>query len=400
MIRIAQRIGRFKPSASAAASQHARTLKAAGRDIIALTSGEPDFPTPDNIQHAATRAMARGETKYTNVDGTPELKRAICAKFARENGLDYAPEQISVGNGAKQVLFNALMATLDPGDEVIIPTPCWVSYPDQVLMADGVPVPVRCPQNNGYRLQPEALEAAITPRTRWLILNAPNNPTGAAYDRGQMKALTDVLLRHEHVAVMTDDMYEHLLYDGREFCTPAQVEPRLYDRTLTVNGVSKSYSMTGWRIGYAGGPVPLIKAMAKMQGQVTANPSSVSQAAAVEALNGPQDGVAARREEFRRRRDRVVELLNQAPGLDCPRPDGAFYVFPSCAGVIGKRTPEGKVIQTDEDFVRYLLDAEGVAVVHGAAYGMSPYFRISFAASMETLEEGCRRVQRACAALG
>ncbi|MCK6451756.1 MAG: pyridoxal phosphate-dependent aminotransferase [Alphaproteobacteria bacterium] len=399
MIRIAQRIGRFKPSASAAASQHARALKAAGRDVIALTSGEPDFPTPDNIQQAATRAMAEGQTKYTNADGTPELKRAICAKFKRENGLDYTPEQISVGNGAKQVLFNALMATLDPGDEVIIPQPCWVSYPDQVLLAEGVPVPVRCPQNNGYRLQPEALEAAITPRTRWLILNAPNNPTGAAYDRQQMKALTDVLLRHEHVAVMTDDMYEHLLFDGREFCTPAEVEPRLYDRTLTVNGVSKTYAMTGWRIGYAGGPVPLIKAMAKMQGQATGNPSSVSQAAAVEALDGRQDGVGERREEFRRRRDRVVELLNQAPGIDCPRPDGAFYVFPSCAGVIGKRTPDGKLIRTDEDFVRYLLDAEGVAVVHGAAYGMSPYFRISFAASMEMLEEGCRRIQRACAAL-
>ena len=400
MIRIAQRIGRFKPSASAAASQHARELKAAGRDIIALTSGEPDFPTPENIQLAATRAMARGETKYTTVDGTPELKRAIAAKFSRENGLDYKPEQISVGNGAKQVLFNALMATLDPGDEVIIPTPCWVSYPDQVLLAEGVPVPARCPQNNGYRLQPEALEAAITPRTRCLILNAPNNPTGAAYDRAAMKALTDVLLRHEQVAVMTDDMYEHLLYDGREFCTPAQVEPRLYDRTLTVNGVSKTYSMTGWRIGYAGGPAPLIKAMAKMQGQATANPSSVSQAAAVEALNGPQDGVAERRDEFRRRRDRVVELLNQAPGIDCPRPDGAFYVFPSCAGVIGKRTLQGQVIASDEDFVRYLLDAEGVAVVHGAAYGMSPYFRVSFAASMETLEDGCRRIQRACGGLG
>jgi len=399
MIRLASRLDRFKPSASAAASQRARELKAAGRDIIALTSGEPDFDTPENVKQAAQRAMARGETKYTTTDGTIELKRAIQAKFKRENGLDYATDQITVANGAKQILFNAMMATLEPGDEVIVPTPCWVSYPDLALVAEGTPVPVRCPQNNGYKLMPEALEAAITPRTRWLVLNAPNNPSGAAYGRAEMKALTDVLLRHPHVGVMTDDMYEHLLYDGHEFCTPAQVEPRLYDRTLTVNGVSKSYAMTGWRIGYAGGPKHLIKAMAKMQGQATSNPSSISQAAAIEALNGPQEGVRERAEQFRIRRDRVVELLNKVPGIVCPKPEGAFYVFPSCAGVIGKRTPQGKVIETDEDFVRYLLDAEGVAVVHGAAYGMSPFFRISFATSMEKLEEACKRIHQACTAL-
>jgi aspartate aminotransferase len=399
MIHLASRLDRFQPSASAAASQRARELKAAGRDIIALTSGEPDFDTPDNVKQAAIRAMARGETKYTTTDGTIELKRAIQAKFKRENGLDYAIDQITVANGAKQVLFNAMMATVEPGDEVIIPTPCWVSYPDLALLAEGVPVPVRCPQNNGYKLMPDALEAAITARTRWLVLNAPNNPSGAAYGRAEMKALTDVLLRHPHVGIMTDDMYEHLVYDGHEFCTPAQVEPRLYDRTLTVNGVSKTYAMTGWRIGYAGGPKHLIKAMAKMQGQATSNPCSISQAAAIEALTGPQEGVRERAEQFRLRRDRVVELLNRVPGIVCPKPEGAFYVFPSCAGVIGKRTPQGKVIGTDEDFVHYLLDAEGVAVVHGAAYGMSPFFRISFATSMEKLEEACTRIGRACAAL-
>lgn len=398
MIRLASRLGRFQPSASRVASQRAADLKAQGRDIIALTAGEPDFDTPENVRAAAVRAMERGETKYTNTDGTPELKQAIAAKFKRENGLEYAPDQISVGNGGKQVLLNALMATLEPGDEVVIPAPYWVSYPDLVRLAEGVPVFVRCPQNHGYKLMPEALEAAITPRTRWLIINSPCNPSGTAYGRAEMKALADVLLRHPDVAVMTDDMYEHILYDGREFCTPAAVEPGLYGRTLTVNGVSKTYSMTGWRIGYAGGPRELIKGMAKVQMQTTSNPCSISQAAAVEALNGPQDVVRRRTEEFSKRRDVAVEMLNRAPGIVCHKPEGAFYAFPSCAGVIGKRTPGGKKLQTDQDFTNHLLEF-GVGAVHGAAYGMSPNFRISFALSMERLIEACRRIQQACAAL-
>jgi aspartate aminotransferase len=398
MIRLASRLGRFQPSASRVASQRAADLKAQGRDIIALTAGEPDFDTPENVRAAAVRAMERGETKYTNTDGTPELKQAIAAKFKRENSLEYAPDQISVGNGGKQVLLNALMATLEPGDEVVIPAPYWVSYPDLVRLAEGVPVFVRCPQNRGYKLMPEALEAAITPRTRWLIINSPCNPSGAAYGRAEMKTLADVLLRHPDVAVMTDDMYEHILYDGREFCTPAAVGPGLYGRTLTVNGVSKTYSMTGWRIGYAGGPRELIKGMAKVQMQTTSNPCSISQAAAVEALNGPQDVVRRRTEEFSKRRDVAVEMLNRAPGIVCHKPEGAFYAFPSCAGVIGKRTPGGKKLQTDQDFTNHLLEF-GVGAVHGAAYGMSPNFRISFALSMERLIEACRRIQQACAAL-
>ena len=398
MIKLASRLGRFQPSASRVASQRAAELKAQGRDIIALTAGEPDFDTPENIKAAAARAMARGDTKYTNTDGTPELKKAVAAKFKRENGLDYATDQISVGNGGKQVLLNALMATLEQGDEVVIPAPYWVSYPDLVRLAEGVPVPVRCPQNHGYKLMPEALDAAITKRTRWLIINSPCNPSGAAYGRPKMKALTDVLLQHPHVAVMTDDMYEHILYDGHEFCTPAAVEPRLYERTLTVNGVSKTYSMTGWRIGYAGGPRELIKGMAKVQMQTTSNPCSISQAAAVEALNGPQDIVRQRTAEFKKRRDVAVEMLNQAQGIVCPKPEGAFYVFPSCAGTIGKHTPQGREIKTDEDFTNYLLE-HGVGVVQGTAYGMVPYFRISFALSMERLTEACRRIQRACADL-
>jgi aspartate aminotransferase len=398
MIKLASRLNRFQPSASRVASQRAAELKAQGRDIIALTAGEPDFDTPENIRAAAVRAMERGETKYTNTDGTPELKEAIAAKFKRENGLEYATDQVSVGNGGKQVLLNALMATLEPGDEVVIPAPYWVSYPDLVRLAEGVPVFARCPQNHGYKLMPEALEAAITPRTRWLIINSPCNPSGAAYGPAEMKALTGVLLRHPHVAVMTDDMYEHILYDGREFCTPAAVESRLYERTLTVNGVSKTYSMTGWRIGYAGGPRELIKGMAKVQMQTTSNPCSISQAAAVEALNGPQDVVRRRTEEFRKRRDVAVEMLNRAPGIVCHKPEGAFYVFPSCAGIIGKRTPGGKELQTDQDFTSYLSEF-GVGAVHGAAYGMSPNFRISFALSMERLTEACRRIQQACTAL-
>ncbi|HEX6980465.1 MAG TPA: aspartate transaminase [Alphaproteobacteria bacterium] len=396
---LADRLSRVKPSPTIAVTTKAAELKAAGRDVIGLGAGEPDFDTPANIKAAAIKAIERGETKYTAVDGTPALKQAICAKFKRENGLDYKPNQISVGTGGKQVLYNALVATLNPGDEVIIPAPYWVSYPDMVLLADGKPVFVPCPQNNGFKLRPEDLDAAITPRTKWLILNSPSNPTGAAYTYDEMKALTDVLLRHPHVWVMTDDMYEHLVYDGFKFVTPAQVEPRLYDRTLTVNGVSKAYCMTGWRIGYAGGPVELIKAMAAIQSQSTSNPSSVSQAAAVEALNGPQDFIPKNNAVFKERRDLVVAMLNQAKGIHCHTPEGAFYVYPSCAGVIGRKTPQGKVIANDSDFVTYLLEAEGVAVVQGEAFGLSPYFRISYATSTETLKEACARIQRACAAL-
>jgi aspartate aminotransferase len=396
---LAQRLGRIKPSPTMAVTQKARELKAAGRDVIGLGAGEPDFDTPETIKAAAVEAIRRGDTKYTNVDGTPELKRAIAAKFSRENGLDYKPEEITVGSGGKQVIYNAMMATLNPGDEVIIPAPYWVSYPDIVLLAEGTPVIVPCPQNNGFRMRPEDLEAAITPKTKWLILNSPSNPTGAAYGRDDMKALTDVLLRHPHVWVLTDDMYEHLVYDGFRFVTPAQVEPRLKERTLTMNGVSKAYCMTGWRIGYAGGPKELIKAIAKVQSQSTSNPSSISQAAAVEALNGPQDFIAEHNKVFKERRDLVVDMLNQAPGLHCHRPEGAFYVYPSCAGVIGKRTPDGRVIETDDDFVTYLLDAEGVAAVQGSAFGLSPFFRISYATSTELLREACTRIQRACAAL-
>ncbi|MGQ9369772.1 pyridoxal phosphate-dependent aminotransferase [Azospirillum sp. ST 5-10] len=396
---LASRLSRIKPSPTLAVTQKARELKAAGRDVIGLGAGEPDFDTPDSIKEAAVKAIQAGDTKYTNVDGTPALKKAICAKFARENGLTYAPDQITVGTGGKQVLYNALMATLNPGDEVIIPAPYWVSYPDMVELAEGTPVPVACPAEQGFKLRPADLEAAITPKTKWLILNSPSNPSGAAYTREEMKALTDVLVRHPHVWVMSDDMYEHLLYDGLAFCTPAQVEPKLYDRTLTVNGVSKAYAMTGWRIGYAGGPKELIKAIGVIQSQSTSNPASVSQAAAVEALNGPQDFIAERCEIFRQRRDLVVSMLNQANGIACPKPEGAFYVYPSCAGTIGKTTPDGKVIETDEDFVTALLEAEGVAVVQGSAFGLAPHFRISYATSTEELEEACRRIQRFCGSL-
>ncbi|HLW26698.1 MAG TPA: aspartate transaminase [Kiloniellales bacterium] len=396
---LASRLSRIKPSPTIAVTSKARELKAAGRDVIGLGAGEPDFDTPDHIKEAAIEAIRAGDTKYTAVDGTPALKKAIAAKFKRDNGLDYTPEQITVGTGGKQVLYNALMATLDAGDEVIIPAPYWVSYPDMVLLAEGEPVIVPCHQNNGFKLMAEDLEKAITPKTKWVILNSPSNPTGSAYSREDMQALTDVLKRHPHVWVMTDDMYEKLVYDGFEFCTPAQVEPSLYERTLTVNGVSKAYCMTGWRIGYAAGPVELIKAMAKVQSQSTSNPSSISQAAAVAALEGPHDFIASNNEVFKARRDLVVDTLNSCPGLSCHRPEGAFYVYPSCAGVIGKRTPEGKVIETDEDFVAYLLEAEGVAVVQGSAFGLAPYFRISYATSTEALEEACRRIRRACEAL-
>ncbi len=396
---IAERLSRIKPSPTIAVSQKARELKAAGQDVIGLGAGEPDFDTPDNIKAAAIAAIQDGQTKYTAVDGTAELKAAICAKFKRENGLDYAPEQVSVGTGGKQVLYNALMATLDPGDEVIIPAPYWVSYPDMVLLAGGEPVFVPCAQNNNFKLTAEDLEAAITPKSKWLILNSPSNPTGSAYTQDELKALTEVLLRHEQVWVLTDDMYEHLVYDDFRFTTAAQVEPGLKDRTLTMNGVSKAYCMTGWRIGYGAGPVQLIKAMSKVQSQSTSNPSSISQAAAVEALNGPQDFIAAHNEVFKARRDLVVEGLNRCPGLHCHTPEGAFYVYPSCAGTIGKKTPSGQTIGSDGDFVTYLLEAEGVAAVQGEAFGLSPYFRVSYATSTEALEEACTRIKRACEAL-
>ena len=393
---LAARLDRIKPSPTIAAGQKARELKAAGRDIISLDAGEPDFDTPDSIKEAAIAAIRAGQTKYTAVDGTPALKEAICAKFKRENGLDYKPEQITVGVGGKHVLFNALMATLDAGDEVIVPAPYWVSYPDMTLLAEGTPVIVECSAEKGFKLQPADLDRAITPRTKWLVMNSPNNPTGAAYTEAELKALADVLRRHPHVHILNDDMYEHLVYDGFRFTTIAQVAPDLYDRTLTVNGVSKAYAMTGWRIGYAGGPTPLIKAIAKIQSQSTTNPSSISQAAAVAALNGPQDFIAERAAAFKVRRDLVVSMLNQAKGITCHRPEGAFYVFPSCAGVIGKRTPDGVEIKTDQDFTGHLLEVGGVSVVHGTAFGFSPYFRISYATSNEALEEACRRIQRVC----
>jgi len=396
---LASRLDRIKPSPTLAVTQKARELKTAGRDVIGLGAGEPDFDTPDNIKAAAVAAIRRGETKYTDVDGTPALKQAIVAKFRRENGLSYTPDQVTVGSGGKQVIYNAMMATLDPGDEVIIPAPYWVSYPDMVLLADGRPVSVACRENSRFKLRPEALEAAITAKTKWLILNSPSNPTGAAYTFAEMKALTDVLMRHPQVRVLTDDMYEHLVYDGFRFVTPVEVEPGLYDRTLTMNGVSKAYCMTGWRIGYAAGPKDLIKAIAKVQSQSTSNPSSISQAAAVEALNGPQDFIAAHNAVFKERRDLVVEMLNAAPGLACHRPEGAFYVYPSCAGAIGKTTPQGRTIASDDDFVTYLLEAEGVAAVQGSAFGLSPFFRVSYATSTELLREACARIQRACAAL-
>ncbi|MEM8917151.1 MAG: pyridoxal phosphate-dependent aminotransferase, partial [Pseudomonadota bacterium] len=386
-------------SPTIAVTTKARELKAAGRDVVGLGAGEPDFDTPDSIKQAAVDAIWSGATKYTAVDGIPELKQAICEKFKRDNGLDYQPNQITVGTGGKQVIYNALMATLNPGDEVIVPAPYWVSYPDMVLLCGGQPVPVECPSQTGFKLQPESLAEVITDKTKWIILNSPNNPTGAAYSEAEMRALCDVLVAHPHVSILTDDMYEHLVYDDFKFVTPAQVEPSLFDRTLTMNGVSKAYAMTGWRIGYAGGPADLIKAMAKVQSQSTSNPSSISQAAAVAALNGPQDFIAERGEAFRQRRDLSVEMLNAAEGISCHKPEGAFYVYPSCAGCIGKTTPGGKVIESDEDFVTYLLEDAGVAVVHGAAFGLSPFFRVSYATSTEALTDAFERIQKACAAL-
>jgi aspartate aminotransferase len=399
MIRIAPRLNRIKPSPSSMATQRARQLKAAGRDIVALTAGEPDFGTPEHVKEAVARALAAEQTKYTDVGGTPELKAAIRDKFKRENGLDYSQDEVIVGSGGKQVIFNALMATVDTGDEVIVPAPYWVSYPDIVGLADGTPVFVPCPAEKGFKVQPEDLERAITPRTRWLVLNAPNNPSGATYSRAEMKALSDVLMRHPQVFVLSDDIYEHVLYDGRAFVTPVQVEPALKERSVTVNGVSKAYAMTGWRIGYAGAPAELIKAMTKLQSQSTGNPSSVGQAAALAALTGPQDFIAERAAIFQRRRDIVVESLNAIPGLRCHLPEGAFYAFVSCEGVLGKRTPDGKRLATSEDFVMHLLEVHDLAAVHGEAYGVPGFFRISFATSLEVLEEGCRRLARACAAL-
>jgi len=392
-------LSRVKPSATLAVTARARELKREGRDVIGLGAGEPDFDTPDNVKQAAIAAIQRGETKYTDVDGLPELKAAIVAKFARENGLTYTPAQIHVAPGGKAVLFNALMATLSPGDQVIVPAPYWVSYPDMVLLAGGEPVAVVGVEADGFKLQPAVLEAAITPRTKWLILNSPSNPTGAAYTRAELEALAEVLRRHPQVWVMTDDMYEHLVYGDFDYTTLAQVAPDLYDRTLTVNGVSKAYAMTGWRIGYAGGPKPLIDLMRKVAGQTTSNPSSISQWAAVEALNGPQDFIAERGKAFEVRRDLVVSMLNQATGIRCPTPEGAFYVYPSIEGLIGKTTEGGVVIDSDETFTTELLNAEGVAVVQGSAFGLSPYFRISYATSEAVLEEGCRRIQRFCAGL-
>ncbi|MEH6630109.1 MAG: pyridoxal phosphate-dependent aminotransferase [Halopseudomonas aestusnigri] len=399
MPQLADRLSRIKPSPTIAVTTKARELKAAGRDVIGLGAGEPDFETPDNIKAAAITAIKGGDTRYTAVDGTPELKAAICEKFKRDNGLDYKPDQISVATGGKQILYNAFMATLNPGDEVIIPAPFWVSYPDMVLLADGEPVAVPCMQSNGFKLQAEDLEEAITHKTKWVLLNSPSNPTGAAYSYDEMKALTDVLKRHEHVMILTDDMYEKLVYDDFEFVTPAQVEPSLYDRTLTMNGVSKAYCMTGWRIGYCGGPVPLIKAMAKIQSQSTSNPCSISQAAAVEAIRGDQSFIAKHNDVFKARRDMVVDLLNDCPGINCSKPEGAFYVYPSCEGTIGKTTPDGKQISSDGDFVTYLLESADVAAVQGQAFGLSPYFRISYATSTEALKEACERIKRACEAL-
>lgn len=396
---IADSLNRVKPSPTIAVSTKAAELKAAGRDIISLGAGEPDFDTPDNIKQAAIQAINDGKTKYTPADGTPEIKQAVCEKFKRDNGLDYQPNQITVNNGGKHTIYNAFVATLNPGDEVIIPTPYWVSYPDMVILASGTPVFAEATMEDNFKLKPEVLEAAITDKTKWVILNSPSNPTGAAYSAEEMKRLTDVLLKYPHVWVMVDDIYEHIVYDDFEFVTPAKVEPKLFDRTLTINGVAKAYAMTGWRIGFGGGPVELINAMRKVQSQSTSNPCSISQAAAVEALTGTQHFLKERAAVFKKRRDMVVEMLNTIDGIVCPMPEGAFYVYPSIAGLIGKKTPDGKVIESDLDFCTYILEAEGVAAVHGEAFGLSPHFRVSYATSDEALIEACKRIKRACEAL-
>ncbi|MEM6594735.1 MAG: pyridoxal phosphate-dependent aminotransferase [Pseudomonadota bacterium] len=396
---LSETLSRVKPSPTIAVTQKAAELKRAGKDVIGLGAGEPDFDTPQNIKDAAVSAIADGKTKYTGVDGIPELKEAICAKFKRDNDLDYTPSQVSVGTGGKQVLYNALMATLNEGDEVVIPAPYWVSYPDMVLLAGGTPVVAEASLQTGFKLTADQLEAAITDKTKWLIFNSPSNPTGAGYTWDELKELTDVLMSHPHVWVLTDDMYEHLAYDDFKFCTPAQVEPRLYDRTLTVNGVSKAYAMTGWRIGYAAGAESLIAAMRKVQSQSTSNPCSISQWAAVEALNGTQEFLAPNNEKFVRRRNLVIEMLNAAEGISCPTPEGAFYVYPSVAGCIGKTSAGGALIENDEAFATALLEEHGVAVVFGAAFGLSPNFRVSYATSDEALKEACTRIQAFCAGL-
>ena len=395
----AARLDKISPSQTIAISSKARALKAAGRDIISLSAGEPDFDTPQNVKDAAIKAIQNGETKYTDVAGTAALRKAVADKFRRDSGLDYKPEEVIVSTGGKQVIFNAMVATMDAGDEAIIPTPCWVSYPDIVSLADGTPVFVPCGQNNGFKMRPEDLEAAITPKTKWLMLNSPCNPTGAAYSATELKALTDVLMRHPHVWVFTDDIYDKLTYDGFKPATIVEVEPRLRDRTVTMNGCSKAYAMTGWRVGYAGAPVALIKAMDKLQSQSTSNPSSISQAAAVEALNGPQEFIGEMVAVYKARRDLVVSMLNAAPGIHCHTPEGAFYVFPSVHGCIGKTSTKGARISNDEDFVVALLEEEGVAAVHGAAFMYPGHFRISYATYTESLTEACTRIQRFCASL-
>ena len=399
MTYIAERTNRIEISPSSVATQRARELRAEGADIVALTQGQPDFPTPDNVTEAAYAAMKRGETTYTPVGGTPALKDAIQLKFKRENGLDYSHDQIIASNGAKQTIYNAIMATMEAGDEVIIPTPFWGSYAEMAKYVGGVPVLVECREDNGFKLQPEELERALTPKTRWLMLNSPNNPSGSLYTADEYRALGDVLAAHPHCMLMSDDMYEHIRFDDVEFVTPAQVDPRLYDRTLTVNGVSKAYAMTGWRIGYAGGPADLVQVMHKLQNQSTGNPNSVAQAAAIEALTGPQEIVVERAKIFQQRRDFMLDRLNNCPGLSCLSPDGAFYVYPNCANLIGKTTPGGRKIETDRDFVIYLLEEFNIGAVHGEAYGLSPHFRLSFAASMKDLDEACGRIQAACQAL-
>nr|WP_315837961.1 pyridoxal phosphate-dependent aminotransferase [Bradyrhizobium prioritasuperba] len=399
MFQTALRLTRVKPSPTVTLSARVAALVAAGKDVLSLVAGEPDFDTPDHIKEAASAAIARGETKYTAVDGTPALKDAVAGKFRRENGLSYERDQVVVSTGGKQVVYNALMASVSPGDEVVIPAPYWVSYPEIVLLAEGTPVIVPCAAERGFKLAAADLEAAITPRTRWVILNSPSNPSGAAYTKPELKALTDVLVRHPHVWVLTDDIYEHLTYGDFDFATPAQIEPKLYDRTLTMNGVSKTYCMTGWRIGYGAGPRPLIKAMAAIQSHSTTNPSSISQAAALEALTGSQDFIAGHVSAFERRRDMVVDGLNAIDGIVCHKPEGAFYVFPSCAEFIGARRPDGGVIASDEDFVLYLMDRAGVGLVHGTAFGSPGHFRLSYAASNQRLEQGLERIAAACAHL-
>ncbi len=399
MALIAKRLDKIKPSATLVLNAKAQELKAAGRDVISMTVGEPDFDTPDFIKAAAKVAMDKGQTKYTAVAGTVELRRAVCEKFKRENNLTYTPEQVIVSTGGKQVLYNAFMATLDPGDEVIIAAPYWLSYPEMVMLAEGTPVIVNTTAEAGFKMSPAALEAAITPKTKWLVLNSPSNPTGAAYTSAELKALGEVLKKHPHVYILADDIYEHLVYDDFTFFSIAEVVPELFPRTLTVNGVSKAYAMTGWRIGYAGGPLELIKAMGKVQGQSTSNPSSISQAAALAALNGDNGFLKDWCKIFQERRDLVVSMLSQAKGLTCAASEGAFYVFASCVGTIGKKTPGGKTIQTDTDFATYLLEEHNVAVVQGVEFGLSPYFRISYAMSTEALTKACERIQKACAAL-